>query len=160
MHITRNTKNRSFAIPADAAAIPPNPKTAAISAIIRKVIAHPNIYITSSTEKSHPPFALRAFTFQSSSKVIRKLSHRGHPIGGYAIGLMPPATGRNLNLACRQMYQSIVQASRYREQRDSGFIIKITIVIAKTPIPLSPVVAAGRVVEGFYGSLRVNRIWY
>jgi hypothetical protein len=45
-HITRNTTNRSFAIPADAAAIPPKPKTAAIRAIIRKVIAHPNIYIS------------------------------------------------------------------------------------------------------------------
>jgi hypothetical protein len=42
-HITRNTKNRNFAIPADAAAIPPNPNTAAISAIIRKVTAQPNI---------------------------------------------------------------------------------------------------------------------
>jgi hypothetical protein len=42
-HITRNTKNKSFAIPAEAAAMPPNPNTAAISAIIRKVIAQPNI---------------------------------------------------------------------------------------------------------------------
>jgi hypothetical protein len=30
-------------MPADAAAIPPNPKTAATSAMIRKTTAHPNI---------------------------------------------------------------------------------------------------------------------
>ena len=42
-HMTRNKKNRNFAIPADAAAIPPNPNTAAIRAIIRKVTAQPNI---------------------------------------------------------------------------------------------------------------------
>jgi hypothetical protein len=40
---TRNIKNRSFAMPADAAAIPPNPKTAATSAMIRKTTAQPNI---------------------------------------------------------------------------------------------------------------------
>ena len=40
---TRNIKNSSFAMPADAAAIPPNPKTAATSAMIRKTTAHPNI---------------------------------------------------------------------------------------------------------------------
>jgi hypothetical protein len=43
MHITRNRKNKNLAIPADAAAIPPNPNTAATSAIIRKVMAQPNI---------------------------------------------------------------------------------------------------------------------
>jgi hypothetical protein len=42
-HITRNRKNKNLAIPADAAAIPPNPSSAAISAIIRKVTAQPNI---------------------------------------------------------------------------------------------------------------------
>jgi hypothetical protein len=42
-HITRNTKNKSFAIPAEAAAIPPNPRTAAINAIIKKVTAQPNM---------------------------------------------------------------------------------------------------------------------
>jgi len=47
-HITRNMKNKTFAIPADAAAIPPNPNTAATSAIIRKVIAQPNMFLTSS----------------------------------------------------------------------------------------------------------------
>ena len=40
---TRNITNRSFAMPADAAAIPPNPKTAATSAIIRNNTAQPNI---------------------------------------------------------------------------------------------------------------------
>src|SRR2546423_8411696 len=40
---TRNITNRSFAMPADAAAIPPNPKTAATSAMIRNTTAHPNI---------------------------------------------------------------------------------------------------------------------
>ena len=40
---TRNITNRSFAIPADAAAIPPNPKTAATSAMIRNTTAQPNI---------------------------------------------------------------------------------------------------------------------
>jgi hypothetical protein len=47
-HITRNMKNKTFAIPAEAAAIPPNPNTAAISAIIRKVTAQPNMFLTSS----------------------------------------------------------------------------------------------------------------
>jgi hypothetical protein len=42
-HITRNKTNKNLAIPADAAAIPPNPSSAAISAIIRKVTAQPNI---------------------------------------------------------------------------------------------------------------------
>ena len=42
-HITRNRKNKTLAIPAEAAAIPPNPNTAATSAIIRKVTAQPNI---------------------------------------------------------------------------------------------------------------------
>ena len=40
---TRNITNRSFAMPAEAAAIPPNPKTAATSAIIRNITAQPNI---------------------------------------------------------------------------------------------------------------------
>src|SRR6476620_9097706 len=40
---TRNIKNRSFAMPADAAAIPTNPKTAATSAMIKNTTAHPNI---------------------------------------------------------------------------------------------------------------------
>jgi hypothetical protein len=44
-HITRNRKNKNLAIPADAAAIPPNPSSAAISAIIRKVTAQPNIVL-------------------------------------------------------------------------------------------------------------------
>jgi hypothetical protein len=43
MHITRNRKNKTFAIPADAAAMPPNPSTAAINAIIKNVTAQPNI---------------------------------------------------------------------------------------------------------------------
>ena len=40
---TRNIKDRSFAMPADVAAIPPNPKTAATSAMIKNTTAHPNI---------------------------------------------------------------------------------------------------------------------
>ena len=44
-HITRNRKNKNLAIPADAAAIPPNPSSAAISAITRKVTAQPNIVL-------------------------------------------------------------------------------------------------------------------
>src|SRR5262245_61081525 len=47
---TRNIKNRSFAMPADAAAIPPNPRTAATSAMIRNNTAQPNI--------SSPPHGL------------------------------------------------------------------------------------------------------
>jgi hypothetical protein len=42
-HITRNMKNKIFAIPAEAAAMPPNPNTAATSAIIKNVTAQPNI---------------------------------------------------------------------------------------------------------------------
>jgi len=47
---TRNITNRSFAMPADAAAIPPNPKSAATSAMIRNTTAHPNICSSSQTE--------------------------------------------------------------------------------------------------------------
>ncbi len=43
MNSTRNTTNRTFAMPADAAAIPPNPRTAATSAMIRKTTAQPNM---------------------------------------------------------------------------------------------------------------------
>jgi hypothetical protein len=39
----RNIKNRSFAMPADAAAMPPNPKIAATIAIIKNTTAQPNI---------------------------------------------------------------------------------------------------------------------
>src|SRR5436305_14873022 len=46
-HITRNKTNSNFAIPADAAAIPPNPNTAAINAIMRNVTAQPNMGFTS-----------------------------------------------------------------------------------------------------------------
>jgi hypothetical protein len=52
MHITRNRKNKTFAIPADAAAMPPNPNTAAINAMIKKVTAQPNIVFTSFSHKS------------------------------------------------------------------------------------------------------------
>ena len=50
MNNTRNMTNRSFAMPADAAAIPPNPKTAATSAMIRNITAQPNIPTSSQTE--------------------------------------------------------------------------------------------------------------
>jgi hypothetical protein len=52
-HITRNRKNKTFAIPADAAAMPPNPNTAATSAIIKKVTAQPNIV--------SPPIAIESY---------------------------------------------------------------------------------------------------
>ena len=52
-HITRNMKNNSFAIPADAAAIPPNPNTAAMSAIIKNVTAQPNMVSPPSRIESH-----------------------------------------------------------------------------------------------------------
>jgi hypothetical protein len=44
--ITRKRKNKTFAIPADAAAMPPNPNIAAIIAMIKKVTAQPNIIFT------------------------------------------------------------------------------------------------------------------
>jgi hypothetical protein len=53
MNSTRNITNRSFAMPADAAAIPPNPKIAATSAMIRNITAQPNI--------SSPPHRLNRF---------------------------------------------------------------------------------------------------
>jgi hypothetical protein len=52
-HITRNMKNKIFAIPADAAAIPPNPNTAAIRAIIKKVTAQPNMFSPPLRTESH-----------------------------------------------------------------------------------------------------------
>ena len=42
--ITRNRKNRNFAIPAAATAMPVNPKTAATNAIIKKIKAQRNIF--------------------------------------------------------------------------------------------------------------------
>src|SRR4051812_43723670 len=42
---TKNRKNRNFAIPAAAVAIPVNPSNAAISAITKKMTAHLNISI-------------------------------------------------------------------------------------------------------------------
>jgi hypothetical protein len=59
MQITRKRKNKTFAIPADAAAMPPNPNTAAITAMIRKVIAQPNIMFTPFKSKSHQQIAMR-----------------------------------------------------------------------------------------------------
>jgi hypothetical protein len=59
MQITRKRKNKTFAIPADAAAMPPNPNTAAITAMIRKVIAQPNIMFTPFKGKSHQQIAMR-----------------------------------------------------------------------------------------------------
>lgn len=41
---TINIKNKTLAIPADAAAIPEKPNTAATNAIIRNTIAHVNIF--------------------------------------------------------------------------------------------------------------------
>jgi hypothetical protein len=46
-HITRKRKNRNFAIPAAADAMPVNPNNAATSAITRKITAQRNILITS-----------------------------------------------------------------------------------------------------------------
>jgi hypothetical protein len=46
--ISRNRKNNNLAIPAAAAAIPVNPKSAATSAIIRKIKAQRSILFTSS----------------------------------------------------------------------------------------------------------------
>jgi hypothetical protein len=74
-HITRNTKNKSFAIPADAAAMPPKPNTAAISAMIRKVIAQPNIV--------SPPLGMNrisrlprvCFCFKSITRLGNRLSN-------------------------------------------------------------------------------------
>ena len=40
---TRNTKNKIFAMPADAPAMPPNPSTAAINALIKNVRAQPHM---------------------------------------------------------------------------------------------------------------------
>jgi hypothetical protein len=44
---TRNRKNNYLAIPAAAAAIPVNPKSAATSAIIRKIKAQRSMFFTS-----------------------------------------------------------------------------------------------------------------
>jgi hypothetical protein len=57
-HITRKRKNKSFAIPADARATPPKPNTAAMRAMIRKVIAKPNICSPPFRHKSHQQIAV------------------------------------------------------------------------------------------------------
>ncbi len=67
-HITRNMKNKTFAIPADAAAIPPNPNTAATSAIIRKVTAQPNMFLTSFKGESNSPLIVRVSDFTVASE--------------------------------------------------------------------------------------------
>jgi hypothetical protein len=56
----RNTTNKIFAIPADAAAIPPNPKIAAIIAITRNTHAYQSILYFSSGKKDARlrPFAV------------------------------------------------------------------------------------------------------
>jgi hypothetical protein len=65
-HITRNRKNKTFAIPADAAAMPPNPNTAATRAIIKKVTAQPNIVSPPFSRESHQPIAPRVFSFKAA----------------------------------------------------------------------------------------------
>lgn len=67
-HITRNRKNKTFAIPADAAAMPPNPNTAATSAIIKKVTAQPNIVSPPLASESCQPFIPRVFITQRDSR--------------------------------------------------------------------------------------------
>jgi hypothetical protein len=57
-HITRKRKSKSFAIPADATATPPKPTTAAMRAMIRKVIAKPNIFPPPFRYKSHQQIAV------------------------------------------------------------------------------------------------------
>jgi len=56
---TRNRKNKNFAIPAAAAAIPANPKSAATSAIIRKIRAQRSML--SPPRKHRIGESLRAF---------------------------------------------------------------------------------------------------
>jgi hypothetical protein len=60
-HITKNIKNNSFAIPAEAAATPPNPSTAAIRAIIKKATAQPNIFSPPLTIESRRWYASRVY---------------------------------------------------------------------------------------------------
>ncbi len=48
---TRKMKNRIFAMPAAAKAMPPNPKTAAINAMMKKAIAHRSILRSSSSPR-------------------------------------------------------------------------------------------------------------
>jgi hypothetical protein len=67
-HITRNRKNKTFAIPADAAAMPPNPNTAATSAIIKKVTAQPNIVSPPLTSELYQPLISRVFITQRDSR--------------------------------------------------------------------------------------------
>jgi hypothetical protein len=74
MHITRNRKNKTLAIPADAAAIPPNPNTAAISAIIRKVTAQPNISFTSLLQtESNQTNTMAVFSIRIADRNIGKM---------------------------------------------------------------------------------------
>jgi hypothetical protein len=70
-------KNKTFAIPAEAAAIPPKPSTAAIRAIIRNVTAQPNIFFSPPffKNKSRQLLTLRVFWIFSDPS-IRKASRR------------------------------------------------------------------------------------
>jgi hypothetical protein len=69
--ITRKRKNRNLAIPAAATATPVNPKTAATSAIIKKIKAQRNIFSPPS-EKNRINQLLRAFFSPDKSEDIAK----------------------------------------------------------------------------------------
>ena len=58
-HITRKRKNRNFAIPAAANAMPVNPNKAATSGITRKITAQRNILNTSSDYYAAAPESAR-----------------------------------------------------------------------------------------------------
>lgn len=66
-HMSKNMKNRIFAIPAEAAAIPPKPSTAAINAIIKNVTAQPNIV--------SPPLAMNRMSRGSRVSLFMTLSY-------------------------------------------------------------------------------------
>jgi hypothetical protein len=89
-HITRNKTNRNFAIPADAAAIPPNPSTAAINAIIRKVTAQPRFCFTSFTAESQQGTGLGFFCSRALLEMRALVEiHAFRPL---LIGPLPPGT--------------------------------------------------------------------
>jgi hypothetical protein len=68
MNITRNRKNSNLAMPADAAATPPNPNIAAIMAIIKNVTAQPNMFHLLLKKESNQLITMRVRSLEIGAK--------------------------------------------------------------------------------------------
>src|SRR5690349_25154944 len=70
---TRNTKNKTLAIPAAVPAIPPKPRTAAIMAITKNVMAQLNIrFLSVDAEPASLPLVVKKRVHQPGGSPIRQ----------------------------------------------------------------------------------------